>query len=122
MTEKNPMNDQQMETVLTQFFQAEMPAQLQTPPSQWAELKNPTSLTINRPTPQKKRSLGGTLAVAASLAACLLVGVIITQTSGDSSINTDGTMAVSAEGNANSETVDDDGVTLEEVDQIELNP
>lgn len=122
MTEKNPMNDQQMDAVLNQFFRAEMPAQLQTPPSQWAELKHKTSLSVQKTPPRQTRSLGGALAVAASLAACLLIGMIVSRSTGESTINTGGTMAVSGEGDSQSEAVDSDGVTLEEVEQIELNP
>lgn len=123
----------QMDGLLTAFFDHEVPAQLSVPPSKWLQ-NTPQSPAVARPV-QRRRAIG---IVGALAAACLLFFVVANPFDKDAqgpdsqtaksenttetptALDQDATFNVSS-GNPEG-AVDDANTTLEEIDSIDLTP
>lgn len=131
------LSDEQMDGLLSSFFQGEIPEQLNQLPSEWASIqkKEPTPSVVRRKVSSQRQRM---IAAGASLmAACLLLFVIANPFSAsldtdpgtanvdepvnsESILDQDATFNVSS-GN-NGQPIDDANTTLEEIDVIDLSP
>lgn len=125
---KSPLSDSQVENVLTSFFASEMPAALEVPPSQWPEIQankslqetaSPTLATRAVPATPQPQS-GRIVALLFTVAACLTLFAVLPESSNDSSV----TIPVSSSGDAekSGEPIFDGQPTLEELEDVKLEP
>lgn len=130
------LSDDQMDGLLSSFFDQEVPEQLKQLPSQWSEVRNAPivpSLQATSPSNRNQRIIAGG---ASLLAACLLLFVIanpfgstidnggqtveVKDQKTESVIDEDATLNVSSDDQ--SLAVDDANTSLQEIDDIDLSP
>lgn len=132
------LSDDQMDGLLSSFFQHEAPAQLKQLPSEWASLQSEavTPTAVRRKATSRFRRMN--IAAASLSAACVLALVISNSFSpspeiddgaatveksnlAESILDQDATLNVSSSG-SDELAVDDVNTTLEEIDMIDLSP
>ncbi len=142
------LSDDQMDHLLSAFYKMEVPAELDTLPSSWPQIRDAattplstagvtmTALPKTRQSSTTAPSSRRVVAVAATaLAACLLL-FVTTRSSVDSESSPNSTvevqpgngvtgsefMNVSGNGEANGGVVDENGTTLDEMEGVDLSP
>lgn len=137
---KNPnepkLSDDQMDGLLSSFFQNETPDQLKQLPSTWGAIRNDENApaVVPQKSPSRYQRL---LVVGTSLAAaCLLAvaansflpspiadtGTAIVEEVDDSKLVLDQDATLNVSSNSDDQAIDDVNTSLEEIDMIDLSP
>lgn len=133
---ESKLSDDQMDGLLTSFFDQEVPDRLNQLPSQWAEVRNAETASGLQPARVSNRTQRIIAGGASLLAACLLLFVIanpfgsstdnggqtvdVKEQNTESVIDEDATFNVSS--GDQSQAVDDANTSLQEIDDIDLSP